>query len=68
MVVKNVDGKLVWLLIVSLILSIVSLVNYAWGRYVLFAVAAMVGVVYAFRRKGKMRIKFDAFQYLFLLF
>ena len=68
MVVKNVDGKLVWLLIVSLILSIVSLVNYAWGRYVIFAVAAMVGVVYAFRRKGKMRIKFDAFQYLFLLF
>ena len=68
MVVKNLDGKLVWLLIVSLILSIVSLVNYAWGRYVLFAVAAMVGVVYAFRRKGKMRIKFDVFQYLFLLF
>lgn len=68
MVVKNVDGKLVWLLVVSLILSIVSLSGYTWGRYVIFLVAVLIGLLYAIRCNGRIRIKFDVFQYLFLSF
>ena len=68
MVVKDVSGKIVWLLVVCLILSIVSLTTYSWGRYVLFLVAVMVGLMYAIRRKGKILLKVDVFQYLFSAF
>lgn len=68
MIVKNVSGKIVWLLIVSLVLSIVSLSTYTWGRYIFFLVAVMVGLVYTVRNRGKFKLKYDMFQKLLIAF
>lgn len=68
MVVENVSSKMVWLFVVGLVLSVVSLTTYTWGRYVFFLVAVLVGLVYAVRQNGRICIKFDVFQYLFLCF
>lgn len=68
MIVKNVSGKIVWLLIVSLVLSVVSLTTYTWGRYIFFLVAVMVGLVYAVLCGGKFKLKFDMYQKLLIVF
>lgn len=68
MVIRNVSGKLVWLHVVILVLSFVSLTTYTWGRYVFFLVAVMVGLIYTAQSRGKFKLKFDMFQKLLIAF
>lgn len=68
MVIKNVSGKLIWLLIVNLVLSIVSLSTYTWGRYIFFLVAIATGLIYTILFDGKFRVKFDIFQIILIIF
>lgn len=68
MVIRNIYGKLVWLMVVLLILASISLTTYTWGRYLLFLIAAVVGACYLRKCRDGIRLKVDRFQKMLLAF
>lgn len=68
MSIKNIHSKLVWLFVVVLLLSIVSLEIYSWGRYVFFLMALAVEIIYASQNSGRIRLSLGVYQKMLAVF
>lgn len=58
---KTYDN-LAWIMVVAFLVSITVLINYTWGRYVYLLILILVFGIYTLRRRGRIRVKLDAFQ------
>lgn len=68
MSIKNIHSKLVWLFVVVLLLSIVSLETCSWGRYVFFLMALAVEIIYVSQNNGRIRLSLGVYQKMLVVF